>query len=188
MGNSFKFNTILKEMQEEGQSVPKPIEPKLLLMYLLDIVKYDFSKLDVNDYLSIYTVETDVMKKIKYIVGGKEHVTLRGYVHEFIRLNLDLLKNGDKDIQNYELPKYKKFKIEGNETYTARKRDYYVDEQEGFSSMELDYMYNEGELYIYDAKFQNDETYDTWDAELDIDNIAVVQVVENFKRISGLIK
>ena len=188
MNNSFKFNTILKEMAEEGQVAPKPIDPKLLLSYLLDIVKYDFSKLDMSDYNSVYTVDSEVMKKIKYVIGGKEHDSLRGYIHEFIRLNIELLRNEDRDIQNYELPKYKKFKIEGNETYTARKSDYYAEEQEGFSSAEMEYMYNEGELYIYDAKFQNDETYETWDSETEIENIEVVQVVENFKRISGLIK
>jgi hypothetical protein len=187
MKNNFKDKMVLKE-SENNESAPKPIEPKLLLMYLLDIIKYDFSKLDMSDYNSIFTVESEVMKKIKYIIGGKEHDSLRGYVHEFIRLNIELLRNGDKDIQNYELPKYKKFKIEGNETYTARKSDYYAEEQEGFSSVEMEYMYNEGELYIYDAKFQSDEVYDTWDTDLNIDNIEVIQVVENFKRISGLIK
>ena len=188
MNNSFKFNTILKEMAEEGQVAPKPIDPKVLLMYLLDFINYDFSKLDVNDYLSVFEVDRKIMNRIKYVIGGKEHDSLRGYVHEFIRLNIELLRNGDKDIQNYELPKYKKFRIEGSETYSARKSDYYAEEQEGFSSVEMEYMYNEGELYIYDAKFQSEEVIDTWDTETEIENIEVVQVVENFKRISGLIK
>lgn len=183
MTETFKFKNILKSIILESEVRKAPIDTKILLTYLYDIKKYDFNGFDVDDFSIIYS---DVLDKIKYIGIKATSEDLEGYVYEFIKSNIGLLKDGEKDESKFDLPKYKKFEVEGNETYTARISDFYTDTHYGYSEEEIKAMYNDGELYIYDGTQQNSETYDTWDNEVEIDSITGT-VVEDYKRLSGLI-
>ena len=146
MTETFKFKNILKSIILESEVRKTPIDTKMLLTYLYDIKKYDFSEFDVDDFSIIYS---DVLDKIKYIGIKATAEDLEGYVYEFIKSNIGLLKDGEKDISKFELPKYQKFEVEGNETYTARVTDFYTDTHYGYSKEEIRAMYNDGELYIY---------------------------------------
>ena len=186
MSETFKFKNILKDLiiENDNESGRKPpISPSLLIKYLYDIKKYDFNEFDVDDFSDIYG---DVLDKIKYIGINATSEDLEGYVYEFIKSNIGLLKDGEKDESRFELPKYQKFEVEGNETYTARMSDFYTDTHYGYSEEEIRTMYNDGELYIYDGNQTNSETYDTWDNEVEIDSITGT-VVEDYKRLSGLV-
>ena len=183
MTETFKFKNILKSIILESEVRKAPIDVKLLLTYLYDIKKYDFNEFDVDDFSNIYG---DVLDKIKYIGISPTAEDLEGYVYEFIKSNIELLKGGEKDVSKFELPKYQKFEVEGNETYSARVSDFYTDTHYSYSAEEIRAMYNDGELYIYDGTHQNSETYDTWDNEVEIDRITGT-VVEDYKRLSGLV-
>ena len=191
MSNTFKFKDILKELiiENDDKSGRKPpIPTKLLLSYLFDLKKYDFESTSLDKFEDNYDNIEGVVDKLKYIGKDPQDSDVTEYCYEFILLNYDKLLEGERDESMYELPQYKQFRVNGSETYTARKSDYYTDTHDGYSKRALEQMYYEGELYIYDGQYQNDEVFDTWDSELEIEDVQVLQVYENYKRLSGLIK
>lgn len=191
MSNTFKFKDILKDLiiENDNESGRKPpISTSLFIKYLFDLRKFDFESTPLARFEDNYDKIEDVLDKVKYIGKGLNDDDLKEFCYEFILLNFDRLLAKERDESLYEIPKYKKFRVTGSETYTARKTDYYVDTHDGYSKRGLEQMYHEGELYIYDGEYQNDEVFDTWDSELEIDAAEVVKVYENYKRLSGLIK
>jgi|SaaInl85LU_5_DNA_1037374.scaffolds.fasta_scaffold02954_3 hypothetical protein len=191
MSDTFKFKNILKDLiiENDSESGRKPpITTKVLLWYLFEVRRYDFESTPLERFEDNYDTIEDVLDKIKYVGLNLNSDDLKDFCYEFVILNYDRLLEKERDESVYEVPKYKKFRVNGSETYTARKSDYYTDTHDGYSKRGIEQMYYEGDIYIFDGQYQNDEVFDTWDSETEIDTAEVIKVYENYKRLSGLIK
>jgi len=97
----------------------------------------------------------------------------------FIKDNLELISKGETDKSKYTIPKLKKFLVEGEERYTARKGDIYELTVDAYSEEYVKDLISHHEIMISDGKFVREEFGDTWDMEQEIIEIHEIPFNKN---------
>ena len=172
--SSKKKITIKEDMMPRTAPIKTDVLLKLI-QYTVnnDTLEFDFENVRPND--SFINSLEDNFK----LVGIKNSFENFDYIFAFIKENSSLLEDQNYNVSDYVIPQKKKFEILGREVYSARKGDSYSRTEEMYSKEFLEDALKEGDIEIWGGKLINEEIYDTWDTEVEIDSIEEVPFKKN---------
>jgi hypothetical protein len=144
---------------------------------LLKIIQYTISNNSISmDFNSVHPDDffMDSLEDNFKLVGIKNSFENMDYIFAFVKENAELINDYDFSSSDYVIPQKKKYECLGREVYTARKGDSYSRTEEMYSKEFLENALKEGEIEIWGGKLLNEEIYDTWDTEVEVDSIEEV--------------